>query len=818
MSDLARTPVAQNARQIRNLAAGGVLQRQCACGQHTTAGGECEACKQKREGTLQRAAINPAPVHEVPPIVHEVLRSPGQPLDAGTRAFVEPRFGRDFSQIPVHTKSLASIQAKLTVTYPGDEYEQEADRVTRQVMNTSDAVAANSMQRALSPKEVKDQMRQTKPLAASITPFVQWQMVHNEESEDKEKPVQGKPFAAANKAPLQRQPETEEEEEPIRAKSAGSLADSFKAGDDIETQVSQSKGRGSPLPNSVRAYMEPRFGVDFSDVRVHTGSDALQMNQAVGAQAFTHGSDIYFGAESSPTNLELTAHELTHVVQQADNPPLQTKKREEAVAPPSPEPSGQRICAACAANDKEKKGADPSDRVDASLEAEADSVGALVARGDARRSGVKRIVSKAEGAPIQRFGALEHKTMGDVGAQQQPYRWDITAAEAASGKRDVNYGFELTHGDIVMLSGDLFDAREKDEMGNPIPDNLFELARTPSNNGSVLRSQDEIMYAIYKENPNDIRFKNVCLVPGRKQEDGSPAPTVTFPLMPDPAKPFQPYFSKEVKKAVDMRYLNLAARNREHFVAPEGEKSAGPRSGLFRSAGGSYRAMHETAIGWAFEAGQGGEPIDKAMAYEAAAQHYLTDAFASGHLRTPTGSIKTRWDAIYPNFWESLKGFIVHQMGVHMNKEWNLATIAGTVAAIEDKVRSTLEEKVAAYPALGFERLVALATHDVDNREGLKVVNDLGERWTAYGDSQMKKSDKGESQKFAIKAVALGCQDIRDAYKFPMIVVDPLRALQVDGPGGRKYRAEQKMPPCRSGARVDSVEWLAGQGHRRPLG
>ena len=70
------------------------------------------------------------------------------------------------------------------------------------------------------------------------------------------------------------------------------------------------------MPDPVRAYMEPRFGVDFSQVRVHTGSDALQMNQAVGAQAFTHGSDIYFGAGHSPTNLELTAHELTHVVQQ----------------------------------------------------------------------------------------------------------------------------------------------------------------------------------------------------------------------------------------------------------------------------------------------------------------------------------------------------------------------------------------------------------------------------------------------------------------------------------------------------------------------
>ena len=117
--------------------ASGVLQRQCACGQHTSAGGECEGCKKKREGTLQRAAINPSPVHDVPPIVHEVLRSPGQPLDAATRAFMEPRFGHDFSRIPTYARAVGTIQTKLAVNKPGDEYEQEADRIADQVLATS---------------------------------------------------------------------------------------------------------------------------------------------------------------------------------------------------------------------------------------------------------------------------------------------------------------------------------------------------------------------------------------------------------------------------------------------------------------------------------------------------------------------------------------------------------------------------------------------------------------------------------------------------------------------------------------------------------
>jgi hypothetical protein len=230
---------------------------------------------------------------------------------------------------------LVGVQPKLMVGAANNQYEQEADRVARQVMNTSDAVAANSMQRAMSPEEDEDQMLQPKPLAASITPFVQRQMVNNEEPEDKEKPVQAKFLTETSREPLQRQPETEEEEEtePIQAKSAGTLSDTFEAGADVETQVSLSKGRGSPLPDPVRAYMEPRFGADFSHVRVHSGSDALQMNHAVGAQAFTHGSDIYFGAGKSPTDLSLTAHELTHVVQQGGAGPLQPSRLEASSTP-----------------------------------------------------------------------------------------------------------------------------------------------------------------------------------------------------------------------------------------------------------------------------------------------------------------------------------------------------------------------------------------------------------------------------------------------------------------------------------------------------
>jgi hypothetical protein len=90
---------------------GGVLQRKCACGQHT-GGSECEDCKKKKKMTLQRHASGAVTPAIAPPIVHNVLGSPGQPLDQATRAFMEPRFGQDFSRVRVHSDAEAAESAQ----------------------------------------------------------------------------------------------------------------------------------------------------------------------------------------------------------------------------------------------------------------------------------------------------------------------------------------------------------------------------------------------------------------------------------------------------------------------------------------------------------------------------------------------------------------------------------------------------------------------------------------------------------------------------------------------------------------------------------
>ena len=82
------------------------------------------------------------------------------------------------------------------------------------------------------------------------------------------------------------------------------------------------KGGGSSLDAGVRNQMEASMGQDFSDVKVHTGSDAANASKSVQAQAFTVGNEIVFNeGKYNPSSAEgqrTIAHELTHVVQQRE--------------------------------------------------------------------------------------------------------------------------------------------------------------------------------------------------------------------------------------------------------------------------------------------------------------------------------------------------------------------------------------------------------------------------------------------------------------------------------------------------------------------
>lgn len=104
---------------------------------------------------------------------------------------------------------------------------------------------------------------------------------------------------------------------PQRKRAGGASA---KAEENLESQVAFPEGRGEPLVRSALDFLEPRFGVDFGQVRIHADRKAAQSAAALNARAYTFGHHIVFGrGEFQPTSREgrrLIAHELVHVLQQ----------------------------------------------------------------------------------------------------------------------------------------------------------------------------------------------------------------------------------------------------------------------------------------------------------------------------------------------------------------------------------------------------------------------------------------------------------------------------------------------------------------------
>lgn len=100
----------------------------------------------------------------------------------------------------------------------------------------------------------------------------------------------------------------------------GSGGDASAVDGRSERRIRSLRGSGRSLSESERSFFEPRFGADFSDVRVHTGVRAAKLTDAINARAFTYGQDIYFARGAYKPEVSsgkrLLAHELTHVVQQ----------------------------------------------------------------------------------------------------------------------------------------------------------------------------------------------------------------------------------------------------------------------------------------------------------------------------------------------------------------------------------------------------------------------------------------------------------------------------------------------------------------------
>jgi hypothetical protein len=517
-------------------------------------------------------------------------------------------------------------------------------------------------------------------------------------------------------------------------------------------------GTGSTLPYFDRIQQAFGAGNDLSQVRAHVGGDAAAASASMGAEAYASGDQVAF---RSQPDLHTAAHEAAHVVQQR---------------------AGVQLAGGVG-------------QAGDAYEQHADAVAAAVVAGRSAEpllggsagASAQGAVQRRVGSNVQFFGSREHKSLGDNATGGAEY--DLGGHDAAIDTSAYNRAFRLTHGDIVMLSGDYFSPRDTrvnaDGQQEPDPDSLFLLGRIPSMNpGQNVGTWDEVVYAIKKAIPSDPRFQQQCTP---EYPDGHPWSRVTF--------------SDAVVAAVDARYLRRAASNDEHFVAPTGTDQ-GPTAGDGKSAGGSYRALHEAAILIAYDQGTHAS----AGAREAAAQHFLTDHFAAGHLRTPRTSIRAHWSAIYPLFWDNIRNKIALDVATWINDNDRVGYVA-SVDMIYTDVQAQVAEKTASIPPMGFDDLVSLVAHDFDNENGLWVCNDIGISWKLFGDGNLDEDhEHNRTREMTELAVRLGMDDIRAAAQMgankgptpmgPAQVLESVRS-QTAGPAAphaTRYGAEQVLP------------------------
>ena len=260
-------------------------------------------------------------------------------LDPSRSTTMADGFGHDFSRISVQSPAPMVIQPKLKISMPGDPGEQEADRVADEVMRMPESQSSPrpyrhegfagplAVQRACScggQSSSDENEHVNRSPALSLSPVEGGALVRMIDPKDipDSQPVEETTAAAEAEATK----ETPAATETIQTKAAGGTASRAAGQTTTSPTLTESIGSacrsgGQFLPVQARQFMEPRFGLNFADVRIHADSVAGDLAYRVQARAFATGNHVFFApGEFQPertTGRQLLAHELAHVVQQS---------------------------------------------------------------------------------------------------------------------------------------------------------------------------------------------------------------------------------------------------------------------------------------------------------------------------------------------------------------------------------------------------------------------------------------------------------------------------------------------------------------------
>jgi hypothetical protein len=288
-----------------------------------------------------------------------------------------------------------TIQTKLTVGQADDPYEQEADRVAKQVMRQVSA-----------------------PIGSSAgAGAVQAQFQEKKDAVQRQSPIDGPTVAP-----------------------------------DVEASINRSRGGGRSLPRSLRDRFEPAMGADLSQVRVHTDGSSHQLNAALQARAFTTGQDVFFrqGAydPGSHQGQELIAHELTHVMQQNQTGQSSLKRQNRNTAnPASVQPSSHLIQPV----DRIQRGTDPQGSSDPTLkEIKSRKAEEIKAAEEAKEESIKKRYGEIESQKPKTFKDLDeiaqqsqYKHLRKIGGDSDNYEYETEYKEANLDKTKGTLGARI---------------------------------------------------------------------------------------------------------------------------------------------------------------------------------------------------------------------------------------------------------------------------------------------------------------------------------------------------------------------------------------
>ncbi len=372
---------------------------------------------------------------------------------------------------------------------------------------------------------------------------------------------------------------------------------------------------------------------------------------------------------------------------------------------------------------------------EAELEAEAHILGSLAARGQSIAGKVKGHAARAQ---RQFWNESEHMKFSRLGAD-------------SAGKRT---GYDLST--IRLAPGYYVPAEEANAMMDYF-ESIEEIRQLAKVKGRGPGTREEIEYV------RAVKLNG-------KDETG---------------------FSPEVKQTVGQRYYRLASKNSQHFTNPSGNYSKGkdPMGNQLK-----YHDLHTQAISEAIQAGHAaqelqqsneeGKTLQDALLVENASQHYLTDAYASGHMRTHRDKLAGYWNNQMPLFKMNLIGWVAETMAEALEEQeghsedmryhgppkivrFDIGFINWDKPGSLEVVQQALQDK-----PFSLGDLVAGAFHDLDNHEGIAASSGKA-TFKAYGDGMIEKKPETpkqhgqleRQQDIIVEAVATSSQDIATAYE-----------------------------------------------------